>query len=754
MIHIERPPQPAVFRSPAMVKAYKELRSYFTKAESERSQIRPFMSVPTRELRSHLYRMGHSKCAYCEQLIDEHTLNIETFRPRSVAYGPKEKTTGDHYWWLAYEWSNLLPVCRDCNVAKRNLFPVRGNRCATLAKGNSLLKEDALLIDPTQEEPQHFFEFLEDGSMRPGAWLTVSDRERAQVTIDVLRLNRPDLLVHRRTVNEQMDAVITGHLVTGSPAEEDTWIRGIFKRLEPEHSFFAARSWAFVRGLEALRGRVKNPTGRKYLKMCEARVSVLTELLAKGSLPGPARTFDVAGPVQQKRKTRPKASGTLTLRSVTVQNFRVIENVTFQIPGDVPGDLQRVARIVDPAGHDGAWDAGRMRGWKMLLGENGSGKSTLLQAIAIALMGEEHFKRSGMRSAGHLRHGAKEGLIRLSFHEVSETIEVLVRKRTMKWRKGSPGADVFLRAYGATRLMGRARSGSGSVPRRKVDNLFDPYVPLVHARSWLASLNPKDLRIACTTLKDLLSIEAGQGDLKFDPRSRAGRHARPFGLWKHGRFVSLDHFSAGYQTILALACDIMAGIGKNLSELRDAAGILLIDEIGTNLHPRWRMRILVSLASAFSNMQLIASTHEPLCLHGLGHREVAVVQRRKDDVWLNDELPSPAGLRTDQLLTSEFFGLNTTMDLVTEEKFTVYYDLLSRKGRHTAREVQLCAELEKELSGKSVLGSNRRDRFILRAVDEYLANESLNLDRVRKTKASKRVKEALAQALSRIDVAS
>ena len=45
------------------------------------------------------------------------------------------------------------------------------------------------------------------------------------------------------------------------------------------------------------------------------------------------------------------------------------------------------------------------------------------------------------------------------------------------------------------------------------------------------------------------------------------------------------------------------------------------------------------------------------------------------------ELPSPADFRVDQLLTSEFFGLNTTTDPVAEKIFDEYYALLALPKR-------------------------------------------------------------------------
>jgi hypothetical protein len=147
---------------------------------------------------------------------------------------------------------------------------------------------------------------------------------------------------------------------------------------------------------------------------------------------------------------------------------------------------------------------------------------------------------------------------------------------------------------------------------------------------------------------------------------------------------------------------------------------VLLDELGTHLHPRWRMVIVESLGSAFSSMQFIATTHEPLCLRGLREGEIAVMRRDGNDIRVLTDLPSPENLRIDQLLTSPFFGLHTTIDPDVDRRFQEYYDLLATadlspelsERRDTLRD---------ELTGFGVLGYTRRDQLMYEVVDRYLA---------------------------------
>jgi hypothetical protein len=338
-----------------------------------------------------------------------------------------------------------------------------------------------------------------------------------------------------------------------------------------------------------------------------------------------------------------------------------------------------------------------------------------------------HAAEYGLDSS--LLPGRSTGEVELAVRQTQEQVHIRLHAgHPWEWLSGKEGVNTFVRGYGATRLLPRRAPSSewplAATPELKnVDNLFDPYAPLTDPTRWLNALDDRDLAEVCLSLRDLLEVKHGDGRLDFLEPRRPGKLAR-FGLVKGRHGIPLEQFSTGYQTLLLLACDIMAGLGTGLQDMRKAPGILLVDEIGSNLHPRWRMRILGALERTFPGMQLIASTHEPLCILGLGKGEVAVLNKRKGKVEVHDDLPSPAGMRVDQLLTSEFFGLHTTMDPRLENAFELYYHLLVHEASLNASDKERLKQLERELRPHSVLGHTRRDQFILRGVDGYLATQA------------------------------
>jgi hypothetical protein len=106
-----------------------------------------------------LEHVFYDKCAYCETRAVRDPGDAEHFRPKgSVAQtappnGSKSKTRvrvktpddkeADHpgYFWLAYNWRNLLPACNDCNSSegKMDQFPVKkGHRFLVELKAEDL----------------------------------------------------------------------------------------------------------------------------------------------------------------------------------------------------------------------------------------------------------------------------------------------------------------------------------------------------------------------------------------------------------------------------------------------------------------------------------------------------------------------------------------------------------------------------------------------------------------------------------------
>jgi hypothetical protein len=137
------------------------------------------------------------------------------------------------------------------------------------------------------------------------------------------------------------------------------------------------------------------------------------------------------------------------------------------------------------------------------------------------------------------------------------------------------------------------------------------------------------------------------------------------------------------------------------------------------------MRIVKSLRMAFPRLQFLVSTHDPLCLRGLNEGEVTVMRLKPDrTAEALIDLPPVQGLRVDQLLTSQHFGMFSTIDPDVEALFTEYYNLLAARSLSGEQQNRL-NELKTELQKFNLMGNNRRERMMLEIIDEYLAEEPL-----------------------------
>lgn len=283
---------------------------------------------------------------------------------------------------------------------------------------------------------------------------------------------------------------------------------------------------------------------------------------------------------------------------------------------------------------------------------------------------------------------------------------------------------------------------STSLTTIDIGNLLDSAVPVIDAMRWLRELGDDEFNVAALTLSDLLGEPSMVTARPSQPTSAQPGSTQPARRRIERRtegdattiYVDddpLELVSDGYRSVIAVGCDIMQGVGGldtdrgGHSDLARARGIVLIDEIGAHLHPRWRMQITDRLRRAFPNVQFVATTHEPLCLRGLLEREVVKVSKwERHGVVLHEIERAPARYRVDQLLTSEFFGLDSAIDPEVDAKFRRYYELRRslRPDEPAGDELRrLDAELNQRL--RPVLGYTRRDQLMYEAIDAFLAEE-------------------------------
>jgi uncharacterized protein (TIGR02646 family) len=151
-------------------------------------------------VKSALIAMQHSKCCYCERRIGE-AGDVEHFRPKgSVCQDEYTAELVPGYYWLAYEWDNLLYACKECNQRHKGvLFPLADptKRVRSHKSADRVVDEASLLIDPSRTDPEPLIGFREEFAFAR------SGDAVAETSIRVYGLNHPDLRdARRRRLND------------------------------------------------------------------------------------------------------------------------------------------------------------------------------------------------------------------------------------------------------------------------------------------------------------------------------------------------------------------------------------------------------------------------------------------------------------------------------------------------------------------------------------------------------------------------
>jgi uncharacterized protein (TIGR02646 family) len=141
-----------------------------------------------------LNNIYNGRCGYCES-----ELRITTFGDADH-YRPKGRVNSEPehpgYYWVVYDWHNLVPCCEKCNrESKRDFFPISGRRVFSESEAldthslNAI--EKPLLIHPceiNEDSPREHLTFD-----RYGYVIAKNGSERGQHTISICNLNRENL---------------------------------------------------------------------------------------------------------------------------------------------------------------------------------------------------------------------------------------------------------------------------------------------------------------------------------------------------------------------------------------------------------------------------------------------------------------------------------------------------------------------------------------------------------------------------------
>lgn len=142
------------------------------------------------DVKSELRRLHDNRCAYCGCSLQGSHFPIEHYRPKTAYKNARNSPlVKPGYYWLAYDWDNLLCSCDECNSAKfkGNLFPLIDENKRNI-KGKDISQEIPVLINPAIDDPNDYLEY-DTWIVLPKSGIGVIEESRAKGTIDILCLN-------------------------------------------------------------------------------------------------------------------------------------------------------------------------------------------------------------------------------------------------------------------------------------------------------------------------------------------------------------------------------------------------------------------------------------------------------------------------------------------------------------------------------------------------------------------------------------
>lgn len=197
MIRIVKPSTtPQILLTKGTEQTERDKAAYDSDPGGYRSGNRKFQIKKTiyghKSVRRALRNLQHSKCCYCEAKVGATShRNVEHYRPKgAVKQSVASNKEHPGYYWLAYDWDNLLMSCTVCNNNKNTLFPLEDEATRARNHHDNIEAEKPLFINPAIDDPREHIIFHREEP--------IPVTELGRKTIGCLELRRPDLQESRR----------------------------------------------------------------------------------------------------------------------------------------------------------------------------------------------------------------------------------------------------------------------------------------------------------------------------------------------------------------------------------------------------------------------------------------------------------------------------------------------------------------------------------------------------------------------------
>jgi predicted ATP-binding protein involved in virulence len=394
--------------------------------------------------------------------------------------------------------------------------------------------------------------------------------------------------------------------------------------------------------------------------------------------------------------------------------------------------------------------------WNILLGDNGVGKSSVIRAIAACLLGRDaenymnRIMRFNLGNANITLETDRGKPYGIDLSRSGQTVNLTVRGGSLleieKWLViGFPPARTV--TWNAVKIQVN-RIRNRTTPEDLLPLLSGESDPrLDSVKQWFMDV---DYQIKSSPDSNYVELRKRMIDiinkvtvgLKMEFSRVDMKRGTVYFKTDDGE-VPVDAVSQGTASLIGW----VGYLTQRLFEVypnrdpHDVYALVIIDEIDAHMHPEWQQSLVGNLRDLFPNVQFIATTHSPMVVSGMPVKQIIRFDRNSDGRILQLPLESDITLgRADQLLTSDLFDLNTTLDPTTQGKIDLYYELRD-KQRRTAEEEDELQQLQRwfrfELPMPQQIPSAKRAQELVNLLlaenleDNYMEVQNMVRDKAR-----------------------
>lgn len=124
---------------------------------------------------------------------------------------------------------------------------------------------------------------------------------------------------------------------------------------------------------------------------------------------------------------------------------------------------------------------------------------------------------------------------------------------------------------------------------------------------------------------------------------------------------------------------------------KEDEALFLLDEPDTHLNPAWSVQYFDFIEQAVGKLpssHVVMTTHDPLVVSALKRDDVRIMQRKDARIVAEPPRENPQGMGVSNILTSELFGLRTTLDWPTQKKLDKQRELSIKQYRSHQEEAE------------------------------------------------------------------